>query len=95
MREELLVQRDGVGLRAEQMETERFHTVGRETKVRTGVRVLVDRLVVGRHGARTVSCSRRHATQPGRAFGIRAWKAPELVRYSALTISNGQRVMVP
>ena len=51
MREQLLVQRDGIGLLAEQMETERLHPVGREPQLRTGLRFLVDGLIMGRYGA--------------------------------------------
>ena len=51
MREQLLVQRDRVGLLAEQVEAERLHPVGRESQLRTGLRFLVGGLIFRRHGA--------------------------------------------
>ena len=65
MREQLLVQRDRVGLLAEQMEAERLHPVGRESQLRTGLRFLVRGLVFRRSALRTVSWSRRLAAQLG------------------------------
>ena len=47
----------------------------------------------GLAAARTVSCSRRLAAQSTATFGIKAWSAAALVKYSALTISNGHKLI--
>ena len=93
MREDLLVKRDGARLVPKQVKRSVFTRHDENRNSGLALRLLVGGLVLERAAALTVSCSRRPAAQSAATFGIRACSGAALVKYSALTISNGHRLI--